>query len=213
MPQIQRAGISGCCVGSYYYDLGGAHSKYRSKNIEEFALKMVDLGMNKVNVAITNSVQGPERMFLEELGFKEVFKADNMYVHCVSSKTLTEALKPYNEIKQRKVKEEQERKRKEELKRQEEARKRAEAQRLARLEKEKAELAKIPRVTSNEDVTMAWIHEQYKRYPNVSVQGLFNTLFGFKKMPDYERKWDDEDVLRSINSRLRRRREIAKAGA
>lgn len=213
MPQIQRAAISGCCVGTYYYDLGGAHSKYRSKNIEEFAMRILDIGMNKVNIAVTNSQQGPERKYLEQLGFKKVFTGpDGMIVHCVDSKVLSEALTKYKTIKEKKIKEEQERKRQEEIKRREAAEKKAAEERAKRAEAEKKELESIPTLDITEDVTLAWVKEQYTKYPNVSVQGLFNKLFGFKKMPDYERKWDDEDILRSINSRLRRRREIAKGG-
>lgn len=210
MPQIQRAAISGCCVGTYYYDLGGAHSRYRSKNIDEFAMRILDIGMNKINIAVTNTQQGPERAYLEQLGFKEVFTGpDGMHVHCVDSKVLGEALQKYREIKEKKIREEQERRRQEEIKRREALEKKVAAERAKKAELEKKELESIPTLDLLEDVTITWVRQQYTKYPNVSVQGLFNKLFGFKKMPNYERKWDDDDIVRSINSRLRRRREIA----
>ncbi len=211
MPQIQRAAIAGCCVGTFFYDVGGAHNKYRSKNLEEFALRMVDLGCNQINICATNAHQDVERQYLEALGFKEVMykKATGMHVHAADNTELEKALKPFKEKKAeilKKAAEEAKRKAEEaEKKRKEEA----EKVRLAKIEKEKKDLEKLAslKVTSNDDVTMAWVRKTYNEYPSISIQSLFNHIFGFQKMPEWERKYDDDAILLSINSRLKKRRE------
>jgi hypothetical protein len=215
MPEIKKSGMSGCCVGGYFYDLGGAHSKYRSKNIEEFALKFCELGQSVVNFATTNESQGPERKFLEALGFKQIFHHGNMYAHVVSGQELDKHLQPFKLRRAEIEREKAEKKRKEEEERRKKLAEQQEKERLKRVEAEKKELAKIKlaKVTSNEDVTLRWVQEQYNAYPNISVQTLFNELFGFKQMPNYERRWDDDALLRSINSRLRKRREVAAEAA
>lgn len=214
MPEIKKSGMSGCCVGGYYYDLGGAHNKYRSKNLEEFALRLVEIGMSQVNFATTNASQGPERKFLEALGFKEIFHHGGMWGHVVAGTDLDKALTPYKLRKAEIEREKAEKKRKEEEERRKKLAEQQEKDRLKRVEQEKKELAKLKlaKVESNENVTLKWVQETYNTYPTISVQTLFNTLFGFQKMPDYERKWDDEALLRSINSRLTKRREMASAG-
>jgi hypothetical protein len=211
VPEIKKSGMNGCCVGGYFYDLGGAHNKYRSKNIEEFALRFCELGQSVVNFATTNESQGPEREFLEQLGFKQIFHHGNMYAHVVSGQDLDKHLQPFKLRKAEIEREKAEKRRREEEERRKKLAEQQEKERLKRIEQEKKELAKIKlaKVTSNEDVTLEWIREQYNRYPTISVQTLFNELFGFQKLPPYERKWDDEALLRSINSRLRKRREVA----
>lgn len=214
MPEIKKSGMSGCCVGGYFYDLGGAHNKYRSKNIDEFALKFCDLGQSVVNFATTNESQGPERKFLEQLGFKQIFHHGNMYAHVVSGADLDKHLQPFKLRKAEIEREKAEKKRREEEERRKKLAEAAEKERLKRVEQEKKELAKLKlaKITSNEDVTIKWMRDTYNAYPTISISTLFNTLFGFEKMPNYERNWDDDACLRSINSRLRKRREVAAAG-
>lgn len=211
MPQIQRGAISGCCVGTYFYDLGGAHNKYRSKNIEEFALRMLELGMNRINIAATNSNQGPERKYLEQLGFKEIMKAGGgMHVHGVDSDVLTKHLEPYRKILAEKAEKERLEKIRIQKEKEEAERKRREkeeAERKKREEKALKQMKDLKVITSTDDVTIEWVRETYKKYSEISLDTLFNHLFGFKKIPPYEREWDDEALLRSINSRLRKRRE------
>lgn len=217
MPQIQRGTLSGNCSSTYFFDLGGAHGRYRSKTLEEFALKMVDLGCNTLNIAPTNSEQKQEREFLEALGFKEVYRVNagkgSMRLHATDSTTLQKALAPYHAIKAKKLEEEQKKKREAELKRLEEQKKR-QAELEEKRKKDAAEaiknLADLKPITSNEDVTKAWVIETYNRYPGIPISVLFNHIFGFKGMPDWTRRYDDDKILNSINSRLRRRRENAK---
>ena len=216
MPEIKKSGMSGCCVGGYYYDLGGAHNKYRSKNLEEFALRLVELGMSHVNFATTNSQQGPERKFLEALGFVEIFNKGGMHGHVVAGTDLDKTLQPFKLRKAEIEKEKAEKKRKEEEERRRIQAEKDEKARLIRVEQEKKDIEKLKleRVTSTDDVTLAWVQKTYKAYPTISVQTLFNTLFGFQQIPNYERQWDDDALLVSINSRLRKRREnAAKASA
>jgi hypothetical protein len=214
MPEIKKSGMNGCCVGGYYYDLGGAHNKYRSKNLEEFALRLVEIGMSQVNFATTNSSQGPERKFLEALGFTQIFHAGGMWGHVVSGTDLDKALTPFKLRKAEIEKEKAEKKRLEEEERRRKLAEQQEKERLIRVEQEKKDLAKLKlaKIESNENVTLKWVQDTYKAYPSISIQTLFNTLFGFQQMPNYERKWDDDAVLRSINSRLAKRREVLASG-
>lgn len=214
MPEIKKSGMSGCCVGGYYYDLGGAHNKYRSKNLEEFALRLVEIGMSQVNFATTNASQGPERKFLEALGFTQIFHSGGMWGHVVSGTDLDKALTPFKLRKAEIEKEKAEKKRKEEEERRRKLAEQQEKERLARVEREKKDLAKLKlaKIESNENVTLKWVQDTYAAYPTISIQTLFNTLFGFQQMPNYERKWDDDAILRSINSRLTKRREVLAAG-
>lgn len=224
--QMQRSGMSGCCVGTYYYDLGGAHSKYRAKSIEEFAVRMLEIGMNQINIAVTNDIQAPERKFLEELGFKEVFRDQNgkgrMYVHAVDSTVLTKSLEPYR-LKQQQIYEERKRKEREEQeRRQREARERAAALKAkkemelkAATEKAEKDLAVLEKITSNDEVTIEFLRELYNRFPGIPVRNIMSKAFGFKldglyAFPDYERRWDDAELLRSVNSRLRKRKTLTK---
>jgi hypothetical protein len=215
MPQIQRAAVSGCCVGAYYYDLGGAHNKYRSKNIEEFAMRIAEIGYNQINTASTNASQGTERKFLEQLGFKEVFKSGGMHVHAVDSATLEKHLKPHKEALAARKKAEAEAKRKAEEERQKKIKEQQEKERLAKAEADRKALEKLKdfRITSNEDVNITWVRKFYNEYKGISISVLFNTAFGFKAFPEYERGYDDDHILRSVNSRLRKRREVAKEKA
>lgn len=208
MPEIKKSGISGCCVGSYFYDLGGAHSKYRSKNVEEFALKMLELGMSRVNIAMTNSAQGPERQFLEQLNFREVFatQVGGMHVHAVEAGELERALAPYKEILLQRQREAEEKRRKAE----EERLAKAKAAEETRRKKEEEAFAKLvsntKTITDNTPVTIDWVRAEYAKYPSINVGTIFNTLFGFKGIPTgYIRTYDDLALLKSINSRLARR--------
>lgn len=215
--QMQRSAMSGCCVGTYYYDLGGAHSKYRARNIDEFAIRLLEIGMNQINIACTNSTQGPERAYLEQLGFKEVFKDKNMHVHAADSTTLTKMLKPYQEAKAKKYEEEQKKKREEAAKKAEAARvaaeaarKKAEEERAKKVELAKVQLAALKPITSTEQTTIAALRKLYNTYPDLPINIIMNKAYGFKldgaqAFPDYERKWDDDGLLRSVNSRLRKR--------
>lgn len=219
--QMQRSAMSGCCVGTYYYDLGGAHNKYRAKNIEEFAIRMLSIGMNQINIAVTNDGQSPERGFLEQLGFKEVFRDGNgkgrMHVHAVDNNVLAKALEPYRAIQQKKYEEEQRKKREEAERRAAEERARAEARRKAAEEEKKKRIAaaaeamkSIKRIESTEQVTIADLRKMYNAYPDVPVNVVMSAYFGFKldgqyAFPDYERRYDDDALLKSVNSRLRRR--------
>lgn len=224
--QMQRSGMSGCCVGTYYYDLGGAHSKYRARNIDEFAIRMLEIGMNQINIAVTNDNQAPERGYLEQLGFKEVFRdgkgKGRMHVHAVDSSVLTAALKPYQEAKQKKYEEEQKKKREAAAKKAEEdraraeaARKKAEEERQKKIEAGKKELEALKPITSTDPVTIADLRKLYNAYPNLPVNVIMSKAFGFKldgqyAFPDYERRWDDDGLLRSVNSRLRKRAQVGK---
>lgn len=219
--QMQRSAMSGCCVGTYYYDLGGAHNKYRAKSTEEFALRMISIGMNQINIAVTNDSQSPERKFLEELGFKEVFRDGNgkgrIHVHAVDSPTLNKALAPYQEIQKKKYEEEQKKKREEAERRAKEERERAEARRKQLEEEKKKKIAaaqeamkKIKRIESNDQVSITDLRKMYNEFPGVPVNVIMSAYFGFKldgqyAFPDYERKYDDDALLKSVNSRLRKR--------
>lgn len=215
--QMQRSAMSGCCVGTYYYDLGGAHSKYRARNIDEFAIRLLEIGMNQINIACTNSSQGPEREYLEQLGFKEVFKDKSMHVHAADSTILTKMLKPYQEAKAKKYEEEQKKKREEAAKKAELARiaadiarKKAEEDRKKKTELAKVQLEALKPVTSTAQVTIADLRKLYNAYPDLPINLIMNKAYGFKidgaqAFPDYERKWDDDALLRSVNSRLRKR--------
>lgn len=211
MPQIQRGAIAGCCVGCFFYDLGGAHGKYRSRSLDEFAMKMIQLGMNRVNIALTNREQGPEREYLEALGFEQKFTEGGMYVHIVGSAVLDKNLAKYKEILKKKQEEEAAKKRE-----QEEARRKAaeEKARLAKEEKEKREKVDMAALLetakpNDEDVTLKWVQDMYNRFPTMEVKTVFEGLYGFKTFPEYVRKWHDTEIVESINRRLKRRRDIA----
>lgn len=208
MPQIQKGTIAGCCVSANFYDLGGAHGKYRSRNIEEFATRVAAIGMNVVNIAMTNDGQNTERGYLEQLGFKEVFKFRGIHVHAVSNTDLEKNLRVYKELLAKRQREEAERKKKEQEERERAAREKAETERKKKLEQDKKELAALAKEPKpgNDDVTIEWVRETYNKYPNQSVKAIFETIFGFKTIPDYHRKHHDAEILRSINSRLAARR-------
>ena len=121
MSEMQRSGFNGCCAGSYFYDLGGAHSKVRSKTLEEFAERIISIGYNSINTAITNDRQDTEREYLEALGFKEVFNYTQgsgsvLKIHAVDARTLEKSLDVFRESLRKK-------KEKEKRQKQQEARK------------------------------------------------------------------------------------------
>lgn len=200
MPQIQRRGIEGCCVSSNFYDLGGAHAKYRSKNLEEFALKMVSLGYTNFNIAITNQGQDVERKYLEELGFKKVwaskirkdYDGERITLHAADNTVLDEKLTPYRTLlKQR----EDERKKKELEELQKKMASAGEA--LTKFFKEK-----FP--TLPEKVSAAEVHVWLDQFPYASVDVIAKAFLGKEvDMSGFERRWSyDGEIARGLNTRL-----------
>lgn len=57
-------------------------------------------------------------------------------------------------------------------------------------------------------MTLEEIRKLYNEYPNVRLDVLFNTWFGFKYMPNYDRGKDDDALLKSLNSRFQKRSDI-----
>lgn len=200
MPQIQRRGIEGCCVSSNFYDLGGAHAKYRSKNLEEFALKMVSLGYTNFNIAITNQGQDVERKYLEELGFKKVwaskirkdYDGERITLHAADNTVLDEKLAPYRTLlKQR----EEERKKKELEELQKKMASAGEA--LTKFFKER-----YP--TLPEKVSATDVHSWLELFPYASVDTIAKSLLGKEAdMSGFERRWSyDGEIARGFNTRL-----------
>lgn len=208
--QMNRSGMNGCCVGTYFYDLGGAHSKYRAKNIEEFAFRMIDLGYNQINTAATNTSQGPERKFLEELNFKEVFHNKNtgMHLHVVAGDELEKALAPFRLARQKKYEEEQAAKRAAMLKAQEAERKKQEEIRLAA----QKVMETLPQraTTDNTPLTLTLYRTWLKDHPLVRPKQIVDHIFGANfgrdgGIPNYERYYDDAYAVEWINVGLTRR--------
>ena len=209
MPEIKRTGLSGTCNGAYFYDLGGAHGKFRSRDLEQFAFKLCEIGMNSVNIAVTNDGQTTERKYLSELGWTKTKIGTRMYVHTISNTDLEKALAPYKEIKQKKLEEEQARKREEARKKAEEEKKKKEAEEAKQRELVEKILPKIPshkaeRTDWSQDKIRAFMAE----WEDVPVNLLFNTAFGFKEFPVYQRRDTHMPAIQnSLNTRLRKRRE------
>lgn len=202
--QMQRSAMNGCCVGAYFYDLGGAHSKYRARSIEEFAFRMIDLGYNQINTAATNSSQGPERKFLEQLGFKEVLVEKGMHVHVVGSSDLEMALKPFREKRAEAVRIEQEKKR--------EAAKKAAEEAAARQAKQRELVLKaknMKRREGNDPVTKAQLQAFFLEnadrpgaYPTVPFAvELVKAYYGVT-VPGWDPYWDIDAYVTRINMNL-----------
>lgn len=196
MSEMKRSGFNGCCAGSYFYDLGGAHSKSRSKTLEEFAERIISLGYNRINTAITNDKQDTERKYLEVLGFKVVFETaryngEKLRIHAVDSETLEKSLAPFKESL-RKKKEEEKRVKEEQRQKQQEERKRL-------LEKQaKGEGAPL----SREDATSSKIDQLLRTHPDDSLSTISKLYFGVT-LPNHNRRWSlPSEIARAIKYRL-----------
>lgn len=206
--QMQRSSMNGCCVGAYFYDLGGAHSKYRAKSLEEFAFRIIDIGYNQINTAATNANQKPEREFLEALGFKEALVEKGMHVHVIGSEELGKNLKPFRELRAQRVKEEQERKRAEAKARQEEMEKRQ-----AEMRRRILEAKKMGPRASNEPITL----EEFRTFlntnsdrpgatPTVKFAVELCDIFYRVKPPAWDPYWDAQAYVNFINKELATRK-------
>lgn len=200
MPEIKRCGIEGCCVSSNFYDLGGAHSKYRSKDIEEFAGKLLTLGYTNFNIAITNSQQTTERKYLEELGFKQIWasrhheasEAERIWLHAADHVTLDERLGAYRE----RVKQKEEEKKKKAL---EEAKKKAESDIKDMTVYFHDSFKELP-----EKVNAAQVTEWLERFPHAEVDTICKAFLGNSfEMTGFARRWSyPGEISRGFNARL-----------
>ena len=196
MSEMRRSGFNGCCAGGYFYDLGGAHSKARSKTLEEFAERIISIGYNRINTAITNDKQDVERGYLKALGFKVVFETtkysdEKLSVHAVDSETLEKSLAPFRESLIKK-KEEEKRVKEEQRQKQQEARK--------KLLEEQAKSAGAP--LSRKDVTAERIDRLLRRHPEDSLNDISKLYFGVE-LPNHRRDWhQSSDIAKAIRYRL-----------
>ena len=196
MSEMKRSGFNGCCAGSYFYDLGGAHSKVRSKTLEEFAERIISIGYNSINTAITNDEQAVERKYLEALGFKEVFNytqgSDSVLkIHAVDARTLEKSLEVFRESF-RKKKEEEKRVKEEQRQKQQEARK--------KLLEEQAKGAGAP--LSRRDATAERIEFLLRIHPDESLSSITRSYFGVE-LPNHRRDWhQSSDIAKAIRYRL-----------
>lgn len=196
MSEMKRSGFNGCCAGSYFYDLGGAHSKARSKTLEEFAERIISIEYNSINTAITNDEQDVERGYLKALGFKVVFETtkysdEKLSVHAVDARTLEKSLEVFRESF-RKKKEEEKRVKEEQRQKQQEARK--------KLLEEQAKGAGAP--LSRRDATAERIGRLLIRHPDESLSSITRSYFGVE-LPNHRRDWhQSSDIAKAIRYRL-----------
>lgn len=196
MSEMKRSGFNGCCAGSYFYDLGGAHSKARSKTLEEFAERIISIGYNSVNTAITNDNQGEERKYLEALGFKEVFNYTQgngtiLRIHAVDARTLEKSLEVFRESF-RKKKEEEKRVKEEQRQKQQEARK--------KLLEQQAKGVGAP--LSRKDATAERIFVLLQTHPDESLSSITRSYFGVE-VPNHRRDWNrPSEIAKAIRYRL-----------
>lgn len=80
--------VTGCCVATNIYNLGGAHGHVRAINQEEFDLKFRGKGWNNAVVAFTSMYQKPEREFLKVQGWREEQVNNNISVHTIRGDVL-----------------------------------------------------------------------------------------------------------------------------
>lgn len=202
--QMQRSSVQGCCVGAYFYDLGGAHSKYRAKSLEEFAFRIIDIGYNQINSAATNASQGPERKFLEELGFKEALVEKGMHLHVIGSSDLEAALKPFRELKAQRIKEEQERKKAEAKARQEEMEKRqAEARRrILEAKQMKAREGNAPITLDEFRKFLTDNSDRPGAFPTVNFTAELCEIYYRVRPPKWDPYWDGQAYVNYINKEL-----------
>ena len=81
---LTSAGIQGCCVGSNFYNLGGAHGHPTAKDQDEFNSWLCSRGVSSINIAITNYQQQKTRNYLINAGWKTE-KVGSLYISTISS--------------------------------------------------------------------------------------------------------------------------------
>jgi hypothetical protein len=206
MPEIQRGIIDGCCVAANWFDLGGAHGKYRSETLEEFALKFLSLGVGTVNYAWTNPIQQIEREYLEAIGFKEVHVSkhavgndDYIHLHAADADDLTKGLEPFREI----LKQRQEEKR---LKAMEAAKKKQEELfGIAQEYFKKTYGDKLPEKVTAQEVLQWCVNIPTTCDYAVMAQSFFGIegITDFRPLTGFTRRWSYAgEVAKGINTRL-----------
>lgn len=214
--RITRGALGGCCHGSNFYNIGYAHGHPRAKSVDDFADKFISLGYAGINIAVTNSVQGTERKFLEAIGFKEGHRTPGgLYCHVASRADLDKGLKSYRESRMKRMEEERARKLVEQRAKEEEERQRRAAVLAANGGKlqETAKVSQIRKLLVPAKVgETTWYGGRYDRlaskkaildYYNITERRNRNTF------PNYAfNDYDLPNAARAVNYRLRKEGKI-----
>lgn len=169
--QMKRSDVAGCCVGSYFYDLGNAHNHPRARSVDDFAFKLIERGNKSLNTAMTNSSQAVERGYLEACGFRDVGTQGSMHIHVATANELEVALKPYRVKYQAAMQAQQD----EEQKKYEELRRKQEEDMKKKLEAVKSTKKGIA-ATAAEIRTILNVKPR-----DLTIKDYLRQVYGFKK--------------------------------
>ena len=88
---MNSTGITGCCSGRNFYNLGGAHGHFTAKDQDDFNKQLYKLIESSINIAITNESQAKTREYLDRAGWHNQKVSERLWCSTISGSNFREA--------------------------------------------------------------------------------------------------------------------------